>query len=87
MGTDESTSLKEITDFHFGVADWTMFVIMLVASVVIGVVSAVRDRKRATTEEYLLGGRNMAPVAVAFSLLGGWVSSISLLGEANETLL
>ncbi|XP_063884461.1 sodium-coupled monocarboxylate transporter 1-like isoform X2 [Scylla paramamosain] len=57
---------------------------MLVAYVLLGVVSAVRDRERASTQEFLLGCRNMPPIAVAFSLLGGSVSAISILGNPTE---
>ncbi|XP_063884462.1 sodium-coupled monocarboxylate transporter 1-like isoform X3 [Scylla paramamosain] len=84
MEADEAASRIDTTDIHFGVADWTIFVIMLAASVLIGVVSAVRDRGRSSTQEFLLGGRNMPPIAVAFSLLGGWVSAISILGNPTE---
>ncbi|KAK8392659.1 hypothetical protein O3P69_014827 [Scylla paramamosain] len=84
MEADEAASRIDTTDIHFGVADWTIFVIMLAASVLIGVVSAVRDRGRSSTQEFLLGGRNMPPIAVAFSLLGGWVSAISILGKARS---
>ena len=81
MEADEAASMIDTTDFHFGAVDWAIFVIMLTASVIIGVVSAVRDCGRASTQEFLLGGRNMPPIAVAFSLLGGWVSAISILGK------
>ncbi|XP_063875889.1 sodium-coupled monocarboxylate transporter 1-like [Scylla paramamosain] len=84
MEAAEEASGIDTTDFHFGVADWTIFVLLLVTSVVIGVVIAVRDRGRASTLEFLLGGRNMPPIAVAFSLLGGWVSAISILGNSTE---
>lgn len=86
MEVDETASMKsDASDFHFGTADWTIFVLMLVASLLIGVVSAVRDRRRATTHEYLLGGSNMPPIAVGLSLLGGWISAISILGKSKQS--
>lgn len=84
MEGNDSASSTDTTDYHFGAADWAIFVIMLAASVLIGVVSAVRDRGRASTQEFLLGGRDMPAIAVAFSLLGGWVSAISILGKARR---
>ena len=80
---DETASARrETAGFHFGATDWAVFVLMLVTSVLIGVFSSVRGRQRATTHEFLLGGRSMPAPAVALSLLGGWVSAISVLGEA-----
>lgn len=85
MEVDETAPVrKDAADFHFGAADWAVFVLMLVVSMLIGVISAVRDRRRATTHEYLLGGRNMPPLAVGLSLLGGWVSAVSILGETHD---
>ena len=88
MEVNETASLRRNkADFHFGATDWTVFVLMLVASVLIGVGSAVRDRRRATIHEYLLGGRNMPPMAVGLSLLGGWISAISILGKGSKALV
>lgn len=72
-------------DISFRTADWVVFSPMLVASVFIGVCSVFWNRKKATTKDYLLGGGNMPPLAVALSLIGGWVSAISILGEAKIT--
>lgn len=66
---------------RFSAVDYTIFVLMLVASLLIGVVTAFKSRNETSTQEYLLGGRKMSPIPVAFSLLGGWVSAISILGE------
>lgn len=65
---------------NFGTADSAVFGIMLVASVGIGVYSSWRGGA-STTQEYLLGGRNMSPVPVALSLVGGVISAISILGK------
>ncbi|XP_069941814.1 sodium-coupled monocarboxylate transporter 1 [Cherax quadricarinatus] len=68
----------------FTPVDYTVFSLMLVASVGIGLVSAIRSRGKASTQEYLLGGKTMSPAPVALSLLGGWISAISILGNPTE---
>lgn len=66
---------------RFQPADWIVFSLMLVVSVAIGVISAVRSRGNANTKDFLLGGKSMPPLAVAISLLGGIISAISILGK------
>ncbi|KAK8746429.1 hypothetical protein OTU49_017014 [Cherax quadricarinatus] len=68
----------------FTPVDYTVFSLMLVASVGIGLVSAIRSRGKASTQEYLLGGKTMSPAPVALSLLGGWISALSILGNPTE---
>ncbi|KAK3875130.1 hypothetical protein Pcinc_019983 [Petrolisthes cinctipes] len=68
---------------RFATEDWTVFGLMLVASAGIGVYSCMRGSGR-STQEYLLGGRMMAPVPVAFSLVGGVISAISIIGTSTE---
>ena len=82
---DETVSMtKNTADLHFEVYDWAMFVLLLVVSVVIGIFSALRNRRNATTHEYLLGGSSMPPLAVGLSLLGGRISANSMLGKSSE---
>ncbi|XP_069162733.1 sodium-coupled monocarboxylate transporter 1-like isoform X2 [Procambarus clarkii] len=84
-GTEVPTMAgPEAPEVKFTSVDYTLFILMLVASMGIGVVSAFRSRGKASTQEYLLGGRNMSPVPVAFSLLGGSISAISILGNPTE---
>ncbi|XP_069166703.1 sodium-coupled monocarboxylate transporter 1 isoform X2 [Procambarus clarkii] len=68
----------------FTTVDYTVFSLMLAASVGIGVYSALKGRGNTSSEDYLLGGRTMSPVPVAFSLLGGVISAISILGNPSE---
>ena len=84
-GTETSTTIDAMRN-KFHTADWIVFSLMVVVSVVIGVISAVRNRTKNNTQEYLLGGRNMPPFAVAISLLGGIISSISVLGKHRVPL-
>ncbi|XP_071532425.1 sodium-coupled monocarboxylate transporter 1-like isoform X2 [Panulirus ornatus] len=81
---EEAGASPEQSDAKFTVVDYVLFSLMLVASIGIGVYSAIKSRGKANTQEYLLGGRAMSPVPVAFSLLGGWISAISILGNPTE---
>ncbi|XP_069946850.1 sodium-dependent multivitamin transporter [Cherax quadricarinatus] len=75
------------SDAKFSVVDYTMFSLMLVVSVGIGVYCAIKSRHNTTTQEYLLGSRKMSPWPVSLSLLGGFISAISILGNATEVYL
>ncbi|XP_069949268.1 sodium-dependent multivitamin transporter-like [Cherax quadricarinatus] len=81
---DELATEEEQMEAKFTPVDYTVFIIMLVASISIGVISAIRNRGKATTQEFLLGSRSMSPIPVAFSLLGGWISAISIIGNSTE---
>ena len=63
-----------------GVLDYVMFVILLVASLGIGIFHAIRGRG-GSTKEYLRGGGNMRPIPVAMSLMVTFSSSIMVLGK------
>ena len=84
--TNGDTTTADGMENKFQPADWAVFSLMLVVSVAIGVVSAVKNRKKNTTQDYLLGGRKMSPVAVAISLLGSVVSCISVLGKLLQCI-
>ncbi|KAG0729411.1 Sodium-coupled monocarboxylate transporter 1 [Chionoecetes opilio] len=83
-GDTEALSRVNAMKTVFQPADWVVFSLMLVCTVAIGVVSAVKNRRKATTQDYLLGGKTMSPPAVAISLLGSIVSSISVIGNPTE---
>lgn len=70
------------TTAEFSTVDYVLFVLMLVMSLGIGVYSAIKGKVGSSTHQYLLGGRNMAPIPVAFSLIGGVFSAVSILGES-----
>ena len=89
MTTTEMTSTGEagIVTPHFTAVDYVLFVLMLMASVGIGLVTAFRNSHNVSPQEYLLGSRKMSPIAVALSMLGGWVSALSILGEYSQQLM
>jgi sodium-coupled monocarboxylate transporter 8/12 len=76
---------------HFGVADYAVFVAMLVCSSLVGLYFGYQDHKMKRENKkngiendaanYLVGGRNMQVVPVALSLVASFVSGITLLGE------
>ncbi|KAG0729302.1 Sodium-coupled monocarboxylate transporter 1 [Chionoecetes opilio] len=70
----------EVITARFSVVDYVIFCVMLVVSLGIGVYSAVKSRGQESTHDFLLGGRDMPPLPVAISLLGGVFSAISILG-------
>ena len=68
----------------FGWADYLVFVLMLVASAAIGVYYACVGRKKTSTDEFLMAGRNMGTFPVAMSLIASFMSAITLLGTPAE---
>ncbi|XP_063866764.1 sodium-coupled monocarboxylate transporter 2-like isoform X3 [Scylla paramamosain] len=86
MSSPEETIVAagEMVSARFSVVDYVVFSIMLVVSLGIGVYSAIQSRGRESTQDFLLGGRNMPPFPVAISLLGGIFSAISILGNPTE---
>ena len=68
----------------FHAADYGVFSCTLAISAAIGLFYAIKDRKKNTTEEYLLAGRGMHPFPVAMSLLSSFISAITILGTPAE---
>lgn len=72
--------------------DWAVFVLSLCASLGTGIWAAFvskRNQKqgdaKGTASEFLMGGRNLNPIAVALSTMIGAVSSNTVLGNPSET--
>ncbi|XP_064102937.1 sodium-coupled monocarboxylate transporter 1-like [Macrobrachium nipponense] len=76
--------METIRSKTLGIVDWIFFSLLLVVSLGIGIYSSVSGRGNHSTQEYLLGGRQMPVAPVAISLLGGVISAISILGLATE---
>jgi hypothetical protein len=68
----------------FGIIDYVLFAALLVVSASIGLIYAIKDRKRNNTKEFLLAGGNMSAIPVALSLLASFMSAITLLGTPAE---
>ncbi|XP_066963276.1 sodium-coupled monocarboxylate transporter 1-like [Macrobrachium rosenbergii] len=76
--------IETLQSKSLGAVDYVLFALLLVVSLGIGIYSALQGRGNSTTLDFLLGGREMSPVPVAISLLGGLISAISILGLATE---
>ncbi|CAK8678941.1 unnamed protein product [Clavelina lepadiformis] len=68
----------------FSAIDYVVFGCMLLISTAIGIYYMIKDRKKQTTEEYLLGGRSMSSYPVAFSLSVSFMSGVLILGTTAE---
>ncbi|KAG4074821.1 hypothetical protein HA402_014375 [Bradysia odoriphaga] len=79
---------------HFDWIDYGVFLFMLISCAAVGVyfgfIDKNKKRKRSASnateiaQEYLFGGRQMAVVPVAMSLVASFISGISLLGLVTE---
>ncbi len=69
--------------FHW--ADWTLFACLIALSLGIGIVTGLRGNK--TTEDVLMGGRNLSVFPVTMSIFMSFVSAIMVLGNASEMYL
>ncbi|KAI0242050.1 Sodium-coupled monocarboxylate transporter 1 [Lamellibrachia satsuma] len=64
--------------------DYAVFLLMLAVSLGIGVFHGVRGRKKKTTKEFLMAGRQMGVLPVSLSLLASFMSAITVLGTPAE---
>lgn len=70
---------------RFTVWDYVVFGGMLCVSASIGIFYAIKGvRSKATTDDFLMGGRSMSVFPVALSILASFMSAITLLGTASE---
>ena len=68
--------------FHW--ADYLVFALSLGVGLVNGLICLFRGRKNKTSEEYLLGGRDLHPVIVGASMLASALNAVFLLGGTAE---
>ena len=66
-----------------GILDW--LVIAAYGCMLVGV-GAYYSRQNQTADDFLLGGRNMSPIAVGLSLFATLVSTLSYLGNPGEMI-
>ncbi|KAL0118114.1 hypothetical protein PUN28_009053 [Cardiocondyla obscurior] len=74
---------ENLDRFIFGWIDYTLFMLLLLVSVLIGVYFGFFSKQDSTTE-YFLGGKRMGCFPVAMSILASHISGISLLGIPTE---
>ncbi|XP_069699562.1 sodium-coupled monocarboxylate transporter 2-like [Periplaneta americana] len=72
-------------ELFFSWVDYSLFILMLVLSTMIGIYFGFWGKKSDTPEEYLLGGKSMATLPVAVSLVASLISGITVMGDPAET--
>ncbi|XP_014671169.1 PREDICTED: sodium-dependent multivitamin transporter-like [Priapulus caudatus] len=68
----------------FSYIDYIVFALSLLLSAAIGVYHGCIGSKQTTTDEFLMGGKNMGVIPVALSMVASFLSAISLLGQPAE---
>ncbi|KAM9302084.1 sodium-coupled monocarboxylate transporter 2-like [Gastrophryne carolinensis] len=71
---------------NFSAWDFVVFAALLVISASIGVFFAIKDRKKKTSNEFLVGGRQMTYGPVALSMTTSFISAVAVLGTPSEVL-
>uniref|UniRef100_A0A671F2Y6 Solute carrier family 5 member 12 n=1 Tax=Rhinolophus ferrumequinum TaxID=59479 RepID=A0A671F2Y6_RHIFE len=69
---------------NFSAWDYVVFAALFVISSGIGVFFAIKERKKATSREFLVGGRQMSFGPVALSLTASFMSAVTVLGAPSE---
>lgn len=78
------TILPSMEAKSFAVWDYVVFAALFVISSGIGVFFAIKERKKATSREFLVGGRQMSFGPVALSLTASFMSAVTVLGAPSE---
>lgn len=77
--------LDELQDnLSFGFVDYTVLVVILSISLGIGFFFGCCRNANKSTEEYLLGGRQMKTIPIAISLIASQLSGISIMAFPAE---
>uniref|UniRef100_A0A1I8Q1U6 Uncharacterized protein n=2 Tax=Stomoxys calcitrans TaxID=35570 RepID=A0A1I8Q1U6_STOCA len=71
--------------FTFGVIDYIVFAFMLMISAGIGVYFGFFSKSKNTTDEYLMGGKNMKTIPIAISLVASQLSAIAIMAVPAES--
>ena len=71
---------------EFHVLDYVIMILFIVVSSLIGLYYGFVKKQR-TTEEYILGNRQMHPIPIALSLAVTFQSAVSILGAPSEIYL
>lgn len=71
----------------FSVWDYVVFAGLILFAAGIGLFQAIRGRKETSSEDFLLGGRQMTAVPVALSLTASFMSGITVIGTPAEAYM
>ncbi|XP_004369783.1 sodium-coupled monocarboxylate transporter 2 [Trichechus manatus latirostris] len=69
---------------NFAIWDYVIFAALFVISSGIGVFFAIKERKKASSREFLVGGRQMSFGPVALSLTANFMSAVTVLGTPSD---
>ena len=83
MLNETADALSGSIKAHFATADYVIFILMIVISILIGIYVGYKELHNDSTKEYLIGGRKMHPIPVALSLTSGITSALSVLGKSK----
>uniref|UniRef100_A0A8C0FTA2 Solute carrier family 5 member 12 n=1 Tax=Bubo bubo TaxID=30461 RepID=A0A8C0FTA2_BUBBB len=64
--------------------DYVVFAALFLVCASIGVFFAVKERKKKTSKEFLVGGKQMTCGPIAFSLTSSFMSAVTVLGTPSE---
>ncbi|XP_038620970.1 sodium-coupled monocarboxylate transporter 2 [Tachyglossus aculeatus] len=78
------TDFKQAEVKNFAPWDYVVFATLFIISSGIGVFFAIKERKKATSREFLVGGKQMTSVPVALSLTASFMSAVTILGAPSE---
>ncbi|GBN01607.1 Sodium-coupled monocarboxylate transporter 1 [Araneus ventricosus] len=68
-------------------SDYILFALMLLVSAAIGLYLRFSDGKQKTMNEYMLGGKKMPILPVAFSIMTSDLSAVSVIGAPAEVYM
>ncbi|TRY85875.1 hypothetical protein DNTS_011902 [Danionella cerebrum] len=68
----------------FQLGDYLVFAGLFVVSSSIGIFFAIKERKKATSKEFLVGGRQMSCGPVALSLTASFMSAVTVIGGPSD---
>lgn len=71
----------------FSVLDYCLFVAVLLVSTVVGLYYFLKEKfgkKEMTSDDLLMGGREMSVFPVAMSLVASYMSAITVLGKVYD---
>ncbi|CAH1798707.1 unnamed protein product [Owenia fusiformis] len=74
--------MTDMVTFHW--ADYLVFSVVLLASALIGVYYGCTGKKQSTSDEFLLGDRQMPLFPVSMSMVATFFSAVSVLGAPSE---
>ncbi|KAM7362745.1 uncharacterized protein ACRADG_013306 [Cochliomyia hominivorax] len=73
-----------LNSFNFGAVDYILFALMLSVSAGVGIYFGFISKLKNTTNEYLMGSKQMRPIPIAISLIASQLSGIVIMSVPAE---